>query len=254
MNRPALPIIAVVAALGAIAVPAPAEAQAPPPKKLYRWVDKDGKVQFSDSLPPEAIDQARTELSNSGRVVADIDRAMTPEERAAAEAAAAEAAALAAEAERTRKTEEAMIASFETEADLRRSAQERVALLDETLNSIEAGITSQRTSLATLLQLASETELQGQPVPARQIDLIRQLHRDIGKQQQMLVLKQTERLDADRELEHMVLRFRELKAAQSGGGAAPPPADDATGAADAPAAGEAPAAEAETPDAAAPTG
>ena len=31
--------------------------------EVYRWVDKDGKVQFSDALPPEAVDQARTEIN-----------------------------------------------------------------------------------------------------------------------------------------------------------------------------------------------
>ena len=56
-------------------------------KRLYRWVDRDGKVQFSDSLPPEAVDQARTEISESGRVVADVDRALTAEERAASASA-----------------------------------------------------------------------------------------------------------------------------------------------------------------------
>src|SRR5688572_13272381 len=91
--------LAVIAALLA-AGPADAQKRAPA-KKLYRWIDKDGKVQFSDSLPPEAIDQARTELNNAGRVVADVDRAMTAEERAAAEQAAREAAERAAAEEQT---------------------------------------------------------------------------------------------------------------------------------------------------------
>src|SRR5687768_5690986 len=234
MNRHSLLTFAVLTALGAFAVAGVADAQQPPPKKLYRWVDKDGKVQFSDSLPPEAIDQARTELSNSGRVVADVGRALTPEEQAAADAAAALEAERAAEAERVRKTEEAMLASFESEAALERSVQERIGLLNETLNSIEAGITSQRTSLSTLLQLASETELDGKPVPAKQVETIRRLHREIGLQQQMLVVKQAELVDADRELEHMLRRYRELKAAaaaapspSAGTGPASPPADDA---------------------------
>ena len=127
-------LILSLAVIGAIMAVGTAEAQKKsPPKKLYRWVDKDGKVQFSDSLPPEAIDQARTELNNSGRVVADVDRALTPEERAAADAAAAEADRLEAEAERTRKTEEAMLASYETEDDLRNSQATKVTMLQQTL-------------------------------------------------------------------------------------------------------------------------
>ena len=145
------------AVIGSIVAAGAADAQKSPPKKLYRWVDKDGKVQFSDSLPPEAIDQARTELSNTGRVVADVARALSPEERAAADAAAAEAARLEAEAEKTRQTEEAMLASYETEDDLRHSQATKVTMLQQTLEAIEAAISSQRSSLTALLLQASET-------------------------------------------------------------------------------------------------
>jgi hypothetical protein len=214
-------------------------------KKLYRWVDRDGKVQFSDTLPPEAIDQARTEMSDSGRVVADVDRALTEEERAAAAIAAAEAARREAEAEQTRKSEEAMLSSFQTEDELRRSMQERVTLLQQTLAAIEAGIASQRASLTALLQQATDIELAGAQVGAVQAATIRELHDEITKQQQMLVVKQSELEDADENLERLVLRFRELKAEAAG--IATPPAgapedaaspDDAD--AEAPATGPAP--------------
>ena len=220
-----------LAVIGAIVATGAAEAQKAPTKKLYRWVDKDGKVQFSDSLPPEAIDQARTEMSNTGRVVADVDRALTPEEQAAAELAAAEAERLEAEAERVRKSEEAMLASFQTEDDLRRAQDTKVTMLQQTLEAIEAAISSQRASLTALLLQASENELAGKAVNAAQAQTIVQLHREIGKQQQMLIVKQAELIDADRQLEFLVQRFRALKAqgtddaAPADTGAAPPAGD-----------------------------
>ena len=158
-------LILSLAIIGALVATGAAEAQKAPTKKLYRWVDKDGKVQFSDSLPPEAIDQARTEMSNTGRVVADVDRALTPEEQAAA-------------------------------------------------------------------------ELAGKAVNAAQAQTIVQLHREIGKQQQMLIVKQAELVDADRQLAHLLERFRELKRGDAPGDTpAPTPAADAEGTppADAPA-------------------
>ena len=144
-------LILSLAVIGAIMAVGTAEAQKKsPPKKLYRWVDKDGKVQFSDSLPPEAI---------------------------------------------------------------------------------EAAIASQRTSLTGLLLLAAEAELAGRPVKPAQAQTIVQLHREIGKQQQMLIVKQAELIDADRQLEFLVQRFRALKAqgsddaAPADTGAAPPAGD-----------------------------
>jgi vacuolar-type H+-ATPase subunit H len=193
-----------------------AEAQQNKPKKLYRWVDKEGKVQFSDTLPPEAVDQARTEISaQSGLATAVVERALTPEERAAQEIIDAALAKANQEAEQVRQTEEAMIASFQTEADLKRSFEVRTSLLQQTLDAIEAGIASQRASLAALLSDASDAELAGRPVNVRQASTIRELHSEMAKQQQMLVLKQGELVDLDQELLHLVNRFREIKGIES---------------------------------------
>jgi hypothetical protein len=239
MNRLMLGL-AVTAALAFAAGATAAEA----PKKLYRWVDKDGKVQFSDSLPPEAIDQARTELSaTSGRAVAEVDRALTAEERATLEAQERLAAQERDAAEKARESEHAMLASFQTEDDLRHSFKIRQDLLNQTLEAIEAGIAGQRDSLASLLLQASESELAGTAVGKKQADTIRELHLEIGKQQQMLVQKQAELVDLDGELERLLGRFRELRNPAAPG--TPPATPDAAAA---------PAAETPAPDAATPAG
>lgn len=192
-------------------------------KKLYRWVDKDGKVQFSDALPPEAVDQARTEINaTSGMATGSVERALSPEERTAKQAHDTATATATKEAERIRQTEEAMIASFQNEDELKRSFRIRTELLQQTLDAIEAGIGSQRASLASLLADASEAELGGKAVNAKQASSIRELHVEMGKQQQMLVLKQGELVDLDGELVRLVERFREIKGA--GAMAAPAPA------------------------------
>ena len=188
-------------------------------KKLYRWVDKDGKVQFSDALPPEDVDQARTEIyDSSGVATGTVERALTAEERAAKEAHEAATASATKEAERVKQTEEAMIASFQNEEELKRSFKVRTELLQQTLNAIEAGIGSQRASLASLLADASEAELAGKPVNVKQARSIGELHVEMAKQQQMLVLKQGELVDLDKELERLVLRFGQIK----GEGRTPP--------------------------------
>lgn len=198
------------------------------PKKLYRWVDKDGKVQFSDTLPAEAVDQARTEINaQSGMATAQVDRALTAEERAAKEKADAELARAEKDAEQARMTEEAMIASFQTEEDLKRSFQVRVELMQQTLDAIEAGIGSQRASLSALLGQAAEAELAGQPVMSKQTATIQELHSEMVKQQQMLVLKQGELEHLDQELVRLIERFRELKAPRSESAPAATPAEPA---------------------------
>lgn len=191
-------------------------------KKLYRWVDKDGKVQFSDTLPAEALEHARTEISaESGRTTGAVDRALTPEEQAEKDRLAAEAERTERDAEKARQTEEAMLASFQSEEDLRRSFGMRVTLMQENLNAIEAGIGSQRASLTGLLAEAAEAELAGEEVNAKQAAAIREIHAEMVKQQNMLIVKQAELMKLDEDLEHLVRRFHELKAPRQES-AAPP--------------------------------
>lgn len=216
-----------LAVIAAVLASAAAGAQ-DKPKKLYRWVDKDGKVQFTDALPAEAVDQARTEINaESGMATSSIERALTPEERAAKQALDAATATATKEAERVRQTEEAMIASFQSEDELKRSFKIRTELLQQTLDAIEAGIGSQRASLSSLLADASEAELAGTAVNAKQASSIRELHVEMAKQQQMLVVKQGELVALDQELVRLVERFREIKGAGATPRPAPAPADPA---------------------------
>jgi len=203
-----------LAVASALLVTSTADAQQ---KKLYRWIDKEGKVQFSDTLPPEAVDQARTEFNaSSGSTTARVERALTPEERVAKAEVDRLQAIADKEAEQARKTEAAMIASFQTEEELRRSFQNRIDLLKQTLEAIEAGIASQRASLSSMLADAAENELAGKPIHARQAGAVRGLHDEMVRQQQMLVLKQGELVELDAELARLVERFRTLKTGKPG--------------------------------------
>ncbi len=50
--------------------------------KLYRWVDADGKIHYTDKLPPSQASQARSELNERGMEVKKVDRAKTSQELA----------------------------------------------------------------------------------------------------------------------------------------------------------------------------
>lgn len=199
--------LALAAALGlALAAPA-AQAQ-----KLYRWVDKDGKVHYSDALPPEAVDQARRELSaKSGMTVGEVDRALTDEERAAIAAAAAEAQTAAELEAQQQERDQVLLASFTTEADLNRAYSSRITLLDETLKATRAAIEGQRLGLASMLANAADRELTGQPVDAKSVTTVRETHRQLTLQQDMLQRREVERTALQMEYEATLARYRELK-------------------------------------------
>lgn len=152
-------------------------------KKIYRWVDKSGKVHISDQLPPEAVDQARKEYSaSSGTLKGDVQHQLTPAERALAQQQAQLEAEALAQAEKAKRIEQGMMINFETEQDLQRSFDERTDLLQQTITSLKASIQSRRAVIISILNELSDLELQGKPLPEAKITQVKSNHALIMKQ------------------------------------------------------------------------
>lgn len=214
--RPATLAIALLAALPMVVGPVMAQRNdATAEKKLYRWTDSSGKVHYTDALPPDVVNQARAELSaTTGLVRNTVDRALTPEERRAAEAAALSAAEARARMENSRRAEEAKVSSFRTEEDLRMAYVDRQKVVDETLQSLEAAINSQRGSLHQQLGVAGDAELAGRPIAERTTKVIFELRQELQKQEQARLERAAERQVLGEEMERLVILFRERQAAR----------------------------------------
>jgi len=183
-------------------------------KKLYRWVDKEGKVHYDDALPPEAVDQARQEISATrGTVTGTVDRALTPEEHAQRAAEQKRAAELATQAEQQARMEESLLTSYQTEADLRRAYTARITLLEQTLESTGASLGSLRETIASVIAQASDAELEGRPVDPKQSASITELRAELLKQQRMQRDRRAELTALRAEYERLLGRFRQLHAA-----------------------------------------
>lgn len=180
-------------------------------KKLYCW-NENGRKVCGDALPPEAASSARTEFNaKSGLRSGQVERALTAEERLAAAAAEAEATRAAEiDAARVRR-ELAMVESYATEAELRVAFQERIDLLDETAKASRLGVDSLRQSLLGLLRQAGDLELAGKPVPATVTANVANQHRELRRQQAILVAQLRERATLGGEFDAAMTRYRELK-------------------------------------------
>jgi hypothetical protein len=185
-------------------------------RKLYCW-EENGRKVCGDALPPSAVDSARTEISSrSGLRVGEVARALTPEERAAAEAQAARDKATAEADAARRRRELAMAVSYNTEDDLRAAFGERIVLVDEALKTSRMGVDNLRLSLLSLLRQASDLELQDKPVPKALAGNIQSQHNDLMRQQAIMDQQLAERASLDADLEHALERYRALRPPQGG--------------------------------------
>ena len=182
-----------VALAAGLALPVAAQDKSGAGKKLYCWT-QNGQRTCADSLPPEAMAAAREEISvSSGMRTGEVQRALTDEERAAQAEAEALRRTEAAAAETRRRTDQAMLTSFQTEDELRRVFTERVGLV-------------------TLLRVAGERELSGKPVPEKTATDIRVRHAQLRYHAALERSFERQRAELDVEIEDILQRFRVLKA------------------------------------------
>jgi DNA polymerase I-like protein with 3'-5' exonuclease and polymerase domains len=228
-------LIAMLLATAFLSGAVQAQTKPEPAKKLYRWVDKNGKTQISDTLPPELAGQARKELSaKSGTATSSVDRALTEEERAVQSVKNEQDAAVAKAAADQKRLEEAMLVSYQSESEVTRVYKERIDLLQQTIESTDISIKSIRGSLAGMLSQAAERELKKREVEAKDVESIKELHEELLKQQATQINRRVDIKSLEGEYQKVLARYRDLRGA----------ADAADAAA---AAGNQPAAPANTP-------
>ena len=206
------PLLFVAVASALLGAPAAGAQQRGPEKKIYCW-EEEGERICGDALPADAVDNARREFSASGTLTRTLGRALTEEEKAAAEALAElERQADAEEAARARQ-ERAMVHAYDSEQALRRAFGARLGLVEASTRSSELGIESIRSSLMGLLRQAAEAELSGRAVPKSLASGIQEQHRGLRHQQALLEQQRVQRRLLAEELEQSLARYRELKQA-----------------------------------------
>ena len=228
MNVPCKALAAIIAALTFMPAALVAGPPDPTSPKLYHWVGADGKDHYGDVLPPEALTQARQEISKtSGMTLKQIDRTLTPEERAAAQAKA-DADAKAAEAiEKAKQNDQVLLASYPTEAELKRAYDERISSLTETLKATRIGMQSQKEGFSSLLIAASNLELSNKPVNAKLATSIKSTH-DLMREQQTNETQQEAQVaklleESAATMEHYRSLQAAAAAAEHGGTSSTPP-------------------------------
>lgn len=199
--------IAMISLLGLALLPMPADAQ-----RLYKWIDKDGNVTYSDQVPPSEADLAREELNQQGVAVKRVERAMTAEERAELDAQRAAQAIAERENEDQARRDHVLLGSYPSERDLERAYQERFDLIEQAIEGARMSLTSQEKSLSDLLAHAAQLEQSGKPVPPVQQSSIETARRQTEEQRAFLARREAEKIELRSEYDVTLQRYRDLVA------------------------------------------
>ncbi len=176
----------------------------------YKWIDEQGGVHFSDSVPADAVKFGYDVLNNEGLTIRHVERAKTPEEIKAAKAEARQKEDVLRRAEEQVRADQQMLAAYPTENDLIRAQKAQLEIVAQNLRGAEINIHSLERNLTDLLSHAAELERSAKPLPPKLTQQISDLRNDIDAQKAFITQKQQEKIDSASKFEAELVHYREL--------------------------------------------
>jgi hypothetical protein len=196
--------LALAGALLAMLVGAAANAE------TYKLTDEKGRVQYTDRVPPDAVNRGVVELNKQGMTKHVTAPALTPEQRRNEEEKAERQRQAERAAMRQRSLENALLSSYSSESDIDVAKRRNLALIGAAILSAEARIKALEKRSATL-----EKERQfydKKPVPEKLRRELASVTTEIPKQHELILEKKQEALAVETKYREQKERYRDLKA------------------------------------------
>lgn len=178
--------------------------------KLYKWVDDNGRVFYSDKVPPEAAARERERLTSQGVTVEVRAAAKTPEEIAEEQRRQAEEQRrLEAEAQQ-REQDRILLLTYASVGDIERIRDEQLIAAQARITQAEARLAKLNDDLGTQQQRAAALERSGGGDLSEQHKKIEELRRQVSAQQAAVAEREREREQLALRFEAELARFKQL--------------------------------------------
>ena len=202
--------------IAALVLPSDSNAQRQDGGRLYRWVDKNGVVQYGDSIPPEYANADRDVLNRQGVRVGFEEGEITPEERAVLnQRQADEDQRRQAQLEVSRR-DHMLLQAYSTVSDIEELRDRRLELLESQIKVTELYLTNLRKRLVGLQEEASDfkpytTRSDAPQIPANLALDISRTTGSINIYEQTLSRTRADQRALRTSFDNDIERFRELK-------------------------------------------
>jgi hypothetical protein len=176
----------------------------------YKWADEKGRIQYTDRVPPEAVNRGMVELNKQGMTRKVIEPALTPAQRQADE----EKKELEQKAQRAlteqRNQEIALLSSYTSEGDIDLARRRNLALVGAGILSAEARIRALQRRQAVLER--EQLFYEKKPFPERMKRELANITAEIPKQYALIEQRNQDALAVIKHYDEQKARFMELKA------------------------------------------
>jgi hypothetical protein len=178
--------------------------------QLYRWVDDQGNIHYTDKIPPSQAERGHTELSDDGVRVRTIPPAKTPEEIQRER----ELERLRAEQQRLIEQQQAadrvLLNTFRSADDLIMVRDGLVSAIDVQIQVTKGSTRRQQEWLAKLRSQAADLERAGEPVSEQLEEGIARAQRSMSQSMATIVEREQQKQEIHASFARDLKRFLQL--------------------------------------------
>ena len=179
-------------------------------ERMYKWVDENGQVHYSNQLPPEATQRKREVINDQGRTLKVYRAPLTPEEKVE-EARLAELEARKKElAEKRANHDRSLLVTYSSKEDMYPVRDAKISAIESLIQVTDSRISSMQSRLLELTEEAAGYERSGKQLPASLLSRISILRKQIERNQDFAKDKKREIEDIRLQFESDVRRYIEL--------------------------------------------
>ena len=179
-------------------------------ERMYKWVDENGQVQYSNQLPPEASLRKREVINDQGRTVKVYQAPLTPEEKIEEKQLAELELKKKELAQKRANHDRSLLATYSSKEDMYPVRDAKISAVESLIKLTNSRIVAMQNRLLELTGEAADYERSGKQLPASLLSRISNLRKQIERNKEFVVDKNREIEDIRLQFESDIRRYEEL--------------------------------------------
>ena len=179
-------------------------------ERMYKWVDEDGQVHYSNQLPPEATQRKREVINDQGVTVKVYQAPLTPEEKIEEKQLAELELRKKELAQKRANHDRSLLATYSSKKDMYPARDAKISAVESLIKLTNSRIIAMKSRLLELTEEAADYERSGKQLPASLLSQISNLRKQIERNKEFVEDKKREIEDIRLQFEGDIKRYDEL--------------------------------------------
>ena len=173
----------------------------------FRWVDENGRVHYSDQLPPKEVDRAYSIINKGGVTIDSVEKAKTKEQLA-------EEKRLKAQQAERKNYDNILLDTYGKVSDLEDTRDRYIAAIEGLIKVSQHKLANLNNELDKLNKAAANLERDGKVMPDQMRQDIVNIQSQIDRENDFILAQRAQQKDLRTKFASDINRFKELKAIQ----------------------------------------